>query len=81
MPQDPTARLNEEWASSLRWRGTRRHYGAEEVLRLRPGVLVEHTLARVGAERLWRLLQERDHVTAGQASTLALADSTERQQF
>jgi isocitrate lyase len=34
------------------------------VLRLRPGVLVEHTLARVGAERLWRLLQERDHLPA-----------------
>ena len=32
--------------------------------RLRPQVLVEHTLARVGAERLWRLLAERDHVPA-----------------
>jgi isocitrate lyase len=79
MPQDPTARLNEEWASSLRWRGTRRHYGAEEVLRLRPGVLVEHTLARVGAERLWRLLAERDHVpalgalTGGQATQMVRA--------
>jgi isocitrate lyase len=34
------------------------------VHRLRPQVLVEHTLARVGAERLWRLLAERDHVPA-----------------
>ncbi|HJW59259.1 MAG TPA: isocitrate lyase, partial [Actinomycetota bacterium] len=47
-----------------RWRGVRRDYGAEDVHRLRPQVLVEHTLARVGAERLWRLLAERDHVPA-----------------
>jgi isocitrate lyase len=64
MPLTTTASLSEEWASSARWRGIRRDYGAEQVGRLRPGVLVEHTLARVGAERLWRLLQERDHVPA-----------------
>jgi isocitrate lyase len=49
------------------------------VHRLRPQVLVEHTLARVGAERLWRLLGERDHVaalgalTGGQAVQMAKA--------
>jgi isocitrate lyase len=49
------------------------------VLRLRPQVLVEHTLARVGAGRLWRLLSERDHVpalgamTGGQAVQMAKA--------
>jgi isocitrate lyase len=64
MPLTTTASLSEEWASSARWRGIRRDYGAEQVGRLRPGVLVEHTLARLGAERLWRLLQERDHVPA-----------------
>ena len=56
--------LSEGWRSNPRWRGVRRDYTAEDVHRLRPQVLVEHTLARVGAERLWRLLAERDHVPA-----------------
>jgi isocitrate lyase len=56
--------MAEGWRSDPRWRGVRRDYGAEDVHRLRPQVLVEHTLARVGAERLWRLLAERDHVPA-----------------
>jgi isocitrate lyase len=63
MPE-PASTMAEEWRSDPRWRGVRRDYGAEDVLRLRPRVLVEHTLARVGAERLWRLLAERDHVPA-----------------
>ena len=69
MPQTTPANLSEEWASSPRWRGIRRDYRAEDVLRLRPQLLVEHTLARVGAERLWRLLAERDHVPALGAMT------------
>ena len=63
MPE-PAATMAEEWRSDPRWRGVRRDYGAEDVQRLRPQVLVEHTLARMGAERLWRLLAERDHVPA-----------------
>jgi isocitrate lyase len=64
--QSPTtpSELTRYWASSPRWRGVRRDYAAEEVLRLRGSVAVEHTLARRGAERLWRLLGERDAVTA-----------------
>ena len=79
MPDLNSARLAEEWASSPRWRGIRRDYGPEDVLRLRPSVLVEQTLARVGAERLWWLLQERDFVaalgalTGGQAVQMAKA--------
>jgi isocitrate lyase len=79
MPDLNPARLAEEWASSPRWRGIRRDYGPEDVLRLRPSVLVEQTLARVGAERLWWLLQERDFVaalgalTGGQAVQMAKA--------
>ena len=63
MPE-PASTMAEGWRSDPRWRGVRRDYAAEDVLRLRPQVLVEHTLARVGAERLWRLLAERDHVPA-----------------
>ena len=69
MPETTPTTLSETWASSPRWRGVRRDYRAEDVLRLRPQVLVEHTLARVGAERLWRLLAERDHVPALGAMT------------
>jgi isocitrate lyase len=64
MPQpDPTS-LIEEWTSNPRWQGIHRGYQADEVLRLRPSVRVEHTLARVGAERLWNLLCEREFVPA-----------------
>ena len=69
MPETTPTTLSETWTSSPRWRGVRRDYRAEDVLRLRPRVLVEHTLARVGAERLWRLLAERDHVPALGAMT------------
>lgn len=41
---------------STRWNGIVRPYGPEAVERLRPSVRVEHTLARLGAERLWELL-------------------------
>src|SRR6266508_3322635 len=61
--------LTREWASDPRWRGIRRDYGADEVLRLRTVVQPAHTLARHGAERLWALLGERDHVPALGAMT------------
>jgi isocitrate lyase len=69
MPETAPTRLSEDWLSSPRWQGIRRDYTAEDVHQLRPQVLVEHTLARLGAERLWRLLAERDHVPALGAMT------------
>ncbi len=47
-----------------RWEGIERPYTAEDVLRLRGTVQVEHTLARLGAERLWSLLHSEDYVPA-----------------
>src|SRR5688572_31969063 len=47
-----------------RWDGIERPYTDDDVQRLRGSVQVEHTLARVGAERLWELLQERDYIAA-----------------
>jgi isocitrate lyase len=47
-----------------RWDGIRRDYGARDVERLRGSVRIEHTLARLGAEKLWRLLQEQSYVAA-----------------
>jgi len=47
-----------------RWEGIERRYAEEDVERLRGSVCVEHTLARLGAERLWRLLNDEPHVAA-----------------
>src|SRR5919106_3078245 len=52
-----------------RWDGIERPYSQEDVERLRGSVQVEHTLARLGAERLWRLLQEEPYVAALGAMT------------
>jgi isocitrate lyase len=52
-----------------RWDGIERTYSDEDVRRLRGSVHVEHTLARLGAERLWQLLQEEDYVAALGAMT------------
>ena len=56
--------LRAEWQENPRWAGTQRTYTAEDVIRLRGSVREEHTLARLGAERLWSLLQEEDYVNA-----------------
>jgi len=47
-----------------RWKGTLRPYSEADVERLRGSVQVEHTLARLGAERLWKLMQDEDYVNA-----------------
>jgi isocitrate/methylisocitrate lyase len=52
-----------------RWDGIERGYTDDDVRRLRGSVRVEHTLARLGAERLWNLLQEKDYVAALGAMT------------
>jgi isocitrate lyase len=51
-----------DWETNPRWRGVRRAYTAEDVVRLRGSLQIEHTLARVGAERLWDLLHTRPYV-------------------
>jgi isocitrate/methylisocitrate lyase len=55
-------RMRHEWKHDGRWRGIERPYDPEDVLRLRGSFPVEHTLARLGADRLWSLLQ-RDEPT------------------
>ncbi|MDT0631536.1 isocitrate lyase [Rubrivirga sp. S365] len=65
-----TARdIETDWAENPRWDGVERPYSAEDVLALRGSVHVEHTLARLGAERLWSLMQDRDYVHALGAMT------------
>src|SRR5476651_1290833 len=56
--------LANEWQSHPRWQGITRGYRAEDVLRLGGTVQIEHTLARLGAEKLWRYMSERPFVNA-----------------
>ena len=57
------------WDDDTRWRGVARPYGAADVLKLRGSVVPEHTLARLGAARLWDLLHAADPVRALGAMT------------
>jgi isocitrate lyase len=53
----------EQWSNS-RWAGIKRNYTAEEVKKLRGSIQIKHTIAELGAERLWRLLESEDYVAA-----------------
>src|SRR3954452_20359118 len=57
-------RIRKDWSENPRWKGVKRGYTAEDVYRLRGSVQVEHTLARRGADKLWRLMQERPFVNS-----------------
>ncbi|MGZ5200894.1 MAG: isocitrate lyase, partial [Telluria sp.] len=48
--------LQTDWETNPRWNGVQRAYTAEDVVRLRGSVQIEHTLARRGAEKLWDLI-------------------------
>ncbi|MEV8100278.1 isocitrate lyase [Kitasatospora sp. NPDC085879] len=73
------ADLAARWAADPRWAGVERSYSAADVVRLSGTVREEHTLARRGAERLWRQLHERDYIhalgalTGGQAVQMVKA--------
>ena len=61
----PTAeQLKQTWAKDARWSGIQRGYSAEEVVRLRGTVAIEHSLARLGAEKLWKSLGSEPFVNA-----------------
>ncbi len=53
-----------DWSDHPRWRGVERRYGARDVKRLQGSVVIEHTLARRGAEKLWALLQTEPFISA-----------------
>ena len=76
------AALEKDWASNPRWKGIKRGYSAADVVRLRGSLPIEHTLAKRGAERLWRLINGEAKkgyvnafgaITAGQAMQQAKA--------
>ena len=73
MTSEAAQELSKQWQGSSRWNGVRRTYSAEDVVRLRGSVQIEHTLARLGAEKLWKLVNTEPYVnclgalTGGQA--------------
>jgi isocitrate lyase len=61
--RDPNV-LEREWETNPRWNGVTRDYTAEDVLRLRGSIDIRHTLAEMGAERLWDLLNTEPYVNS-----------------
>jgi isocitrate lyase len=56
------AAIRDDWEQNPRWRAVKRDYTAEDVYRLRGSLVIEHTLAQRGAEKLWRLLTTKPYV-------------------
>src|SRR4051794_12494918 len=55
-------RIKRDWAENPRWKDVKRGYAAEDVHRLRGTLPIEYTLARRGAEKLWKMLHEKPFV-------------------
>ncbi|MBN3553898.1 isocitrate lyase [Fictibacillus nanhaiensis] len=64
MNQSRVEKLQDMWQNEERWSGVQRPYTAEEVIRLRGSIDIEHTLAKKGAEKFWDLLQNETYVNA-----------------
>jgi isocitrate lyase len=64
MTNSRIAKLQESWEMDSRWKGITRPYTAEDVIKLRGSIDIEHTLAKKGSEKLWKLLHEEDFVNA-----------------
>lgn len=62
--QKQISELKDDWEKNSRWLGVVRPYSAQDVIRLRPSLKIEHTLAHHGATKLWRILQKKEVVTA-----------------
>src|SRR5687767_6922318 len=54
--------IKKDWSQNPRWKGIKRGYAPADVLKLRGSVQIEHTIARLGAEKLWKLCSERPYV-------------------
>src|ERR1700693_4348633 len=55
--RDEMKKADHDWANNPRWKGISRNYSVNDVRRLQGSVIIEQTLARRGAEKLWSLLQ------------------------
>ncbi|MGN4425838.1 isocitrate lyase [Bacillus cereus group sp. MYBK30-1] len=64
MKNERIEKLQESWELDERWKGIARPYSAEDVIRLRGSIDIEHTLACRGAEKLWQSLHTEDYINA-----------------
>lgn len=64
MTNSRATQLQESWELDKRWKGITRPYTAEDVIKLRGSIDIEHTLAKRGAEKLWKLINEEDFINA-----------------
>ncbi|MEM1204894.1 MAG: isocitrate lyase [Acidobacteriota bacterium] len=64
MLPESTCEIQKDWETNPRWAGVERPYDSAQVDKLRGTVKVAHTLAQVGAERLWRLLENEPYINA-----------------
>lgn len=62
MYQERAEQLHNDWKNNARWQGITRPYSAEDVIRLRGSIDIEHTLAQKGSEKLWNLINEEPYV-------------------
>ena len=58
------AATEKDWAENPRWKNVKRPYSAEDVIRLRGSIAIEHTLARRGSEKLWKMVNEEPFVNS-----------------
>ena len=71
--QEAAAEIQKDWDTNPRWQGITRNYTADDVVRLRGSLHIEHTLARTGAEKLWNMVNNEAYInclgalTGGQA--------------
>jgi isocitrate lyase len=64
MTSPAAEQLRKDWQTNPRWKGVERTYKAEDVVRLRGSVHIEYSLARLGAEKLWKYVNEKPFVNA-----------------
>ncbi len=57
-------KLQKDWNENPRWKGIKRGYTADDVVRLRGSIQIEHTLAKRGSEKLWNLMNNEPFVNA-----------------
>jgi len=62
--EEQIAQLQKDWSENPRWQGIKRGYEAADVVKLRGSVRIEHTLAKLGAEKLWKLCNEKPFVNS-----------------
>ncbi|GEN44457.1 isocitrate lyase [Alkalibacillus haloalkaliphilus] len=64
MTDNRVDQIKKDWEENLRWVGVERPYSAEEVVKLKGSLDIEHTLAKRGSEKLWKLINEEDYINA-----------------